>query len=518
LIIIALAAIATVLYARTIGYGFVWDDDAVVLKDPRALSLKESLRAFREPVDRLYRPVRTMSYAIDAMFSGAGQSPLPYHVDNVFLYALTAAAFYLFLYALTGRITYAVGGAALYAVHPIHVEPVAWISGGRADLLAAPALFFSFALLLITVRSSKRFYTTLAAGLLLYFIALLSKESAVAGFVILILCFILFPPEDSIGYFRRSFIVSVAVIFITAVYLIVRSTSAPVAGQALTPHGDSLFARIAAVAPALPDYIRLAILPLKQCAVYTLAEPFPPYWHALVYIGVVTAALATAAILVRKKAPVLTLSVALWILMLAPVMNIFALIQLKAERFLFLPSAAWCMVAACVFLVRRPILRFHLVAAFLLLFAVYAGIAWQRTPVFRSEHTLWTDTASCAPNSYLAQFNFGNDCFRRSDYKRAAAAYKRTIELKHGYFPAYERLADSYALMGDYNKAIDLLEQNLKIAPLYPKAMIKLGFAYARTGQHNAAVHWFERAYSINRNPDLLKAAERERRISEINH
>ncbi len=496
LIALAVAALAAATYARTLDYGFVWDDKMILREDTRSLDVRQSLRAFSENIDRLYRPLRTITYAIDAKFVTPKHPTRPYHVTNILLYALSAAALYIFLLVLTGRTGFAAAAAALFAVHPVHAESAAWISG-RADLMAMAAMCFSFSLLIVFSRGAKS-AATLIPGLLFYVAALLSKETAATGFAILACCFILFPPENKKNYAIKAFYTTTMVAVITLLYIYIRSFVAPNTGQATTPIGDTLTARLAAFAPAFADYHRLSILPLRQCLVYELAAPKPPYLATIATAAALVAVAVALGIILRKKAPVVSFAAAWWILTLIPVSNIIPIPLIEAERFLFLPSAAWCMIAAGVFLIDRPtVLRLPLRAFFFALFVAYIALSAQRIPVFESEYKIWSDTSKCATASTIAHFNFGNECMKKEQYLNAIEEYERVIELKPEYFPAYANIGDAYALMGKYDSAIPYFKMSLDRMPNQPKVMIKISLAYDKMKRHEEAKLWHEKVRKI---------------------
>lgn len=191
LIALALALASGALYGRAVGFDFVdFDDRKVVLAHPDLYDEK-SLRSSLHEIFVGYFPreepllVRDVSWALDARLFGHA-NPLGYHLGNVLLNGLAVALLFLFLHHATRRLHSAWILAALFAVLPIHVEPVCWVMG-RKDLLVA--CFLLLALLAqsheLAAADARRRWLFYAATLLCMVLALFSKVSAVVAFALL---------------------------------------------------------------------------------------------------------------------------------------------------------------------------------------------------------------------------------------------------------------------------------------------------------------------------------------------
>lgn len=174
------------LHARTIGFDFVDFDDTTVLLSHPNLFNEDSLTSSLFEIFVGYLPreepllLRDVSWAFDARLFGF-DNPVGYHLGNVILNAANVGLLFLFLYRATRRYDFAFVVAALFAVVPVHVEPISWVMG-RKDLLSA--FFILLALLAqsaeVSSQASRRHRSFYLLGLLFTAMALLSKMGAVA--------------------------------------------------------------------------------------------------------------------------------------------------------------------------------------------------------------------------------------------------------------------------------------------------------------------------------------------------
>ncbi|HEV8128844.1 MAG TPA: hypothetical protein VGQ14_04240, partial [Candidatus Eisenbacteria bacterium] len=145
-LLVVLAAVVP--YARTLDFGFVWDDHFVIGKHLEIHGWSDVVRIWTLPFDTLlgdeklkrtyFRPATLYSLAVDNALSPG--NPRLFHTTNVFLYAGACLFLWLAAWELSGRPLASAAGAALYALHPVHPESVAFISG-RTDVLAGLFLF-----------------------------------------------------------------------------------------------------------------------------------------------------------------------------------------------------------------------------------------------------------------------------------------------------------------------------------------------------------------------------------------
>src|SRR5580692_6841715 len=174
-----LLASVVFVYANTLANQFVMDDELYILRNPQVTDPSLQRLFSPHPVSTLFRPVTFATLALNWAISES--SPLSYHLINLVFHGAATWLLYILLLELLGSapeaMAVAFAAAVLYAVHPIHAEAVAW-AVGRAELLAAGFLFAGW---ILHLRDRP------AASLACFAAALLSKESAVTFFPLVVL-------------------------------------------------------------------------------------------------------------------------------------------------------------------------------------------------------------------------------------------------------------------------------------------------------------------------------------------
>src|SRR5574340_1292842 len=181
------ALIAVVVYANSLGNGFVWDDTNIIITNPALkgppLPLFKSIDVGRDyELLPYYRPLTILTFLIEERLHGL--SPFPMHLVNILLHAANSFLVYRLAWAL-GRDHYAsLLAGLLFAIHPVNTEAVDFLSGGRNTLLAC---FFVLSALLLQRRGIVEGKNSAAlAGSIFFLTALFSKETALMGLLFIV--------------------------------------------------------------------------------------------------------------------------------------------------------------------------------------------------------------------------------------------------------------------------------------------------------------------------------------------
>ncbi|MDQ6689789.1 MAG: tetratricopeptide repeat protein [Gemmatimonadota bacterium] len=433
-----------------ISNGFAFDDVHIILQDNRTHSLAHWWRLFGQsywPLEKggdLYRPATMLAFAVQWAL-GAG-APLVFHVTSIVLYAIVCAAFFGILLELLPT-TAAWIGAALFAVHPLHVEVVGNIVG-QAELLVA---LFTVTALLIFLRARRRGQVSVRDAsfiLLLYLLGCLSKEHAILLPLLLIaaeatLVSTEMPLRRRLAAMAPLILAlgTVGLVFIGVRYYVIGPNAAAADEANALFLGQPFGIRALTMLRVLLEWIRLFFWPARLSADYSPRA-----------IDVVTGAnpemLASAAILVgfaglawfaRRTAPVATFAF-LWtaIALLIPSNLVIPTGFVLAERTLFLASGGVMLGIAAViahFTRRGATLSeparkmvFTAVGVLLLLGIAASGF---RQHVWRDNDTLFAQTVVDAPMSYKAHLAYAAMLFEQH---RRKAAFEE-IALAHALFP-----------------------------------------------------------------------------------
>jgi hypothetical protein len=448
----ALGALVVALFGRAAGYPFVhWDDGLHVGENPlTAHPLAEGWRGLFLTTRLGYAvPVAQLSFSLDWRLFGA--SAAGYHAENVVLHAANAllAARLGRRVGLSARAAY--GAAALFAVHPLVVEPACWVTG-RKDLLATTLLLGA----LVVASAPRGGARRLACGAGLALLAMLTKPSTLVA--PLLFAIVLRVARPDLG--RRAIAPPVAAMSAAAASIAwldvageggvgaVRDRGALEAAREI---GGALAMQLAHVAwpiGLLPRYFRGAGDPSLAVVVATVA------------IGV---ALAVAAVRSAPRSPTRTGLLFATIAYL-PVSGVVGLNRWFADSYMYLPLVG-LTIAAAGFASERATPRISRIAPSLALgtIAVLASLAFAQSRVWRSSSTLWPDVVARYPGVPRAWALQASGDLADGKTAEAQALYVRLHEEHPDYDGAIVNQVYAYEALGRADTARDLWRRCLEL-------------------------------------------------------
>jgi Flp pilus assembly protein TadD len=543
---IVLAAVAA--HAPLYRAGYVQDDhlaveeSATVARGDLSAIFSGSYWEGARGQDRtLYRPITVLSYAFERKISGS-PNPLLSHALNVLLHVLAALALAALAHRLGGSGWGAAGAGLLFALHPVLTEAVANVVG-RAEILAA--LFTLLALLAQSAsgrweppgaratagsETSHRLASWGAAALV--FLALGSKETAIAGVGLLVLQEILFRPPSR-GRIRPwlvdrgAALAPSALAVVLHVILRIRALEAVALAQRVPPADNPLVPlegaeRLATALAIAARYARLVFLPVRLSADYsgdviaterTLLAPRPLLGLAFLAAWVVLAVLPL--LLLRRRgsagtvpglARQVSFSAALFLLPYLVIGNLlFRVGAGMAERFLYLPTAGYCLLLAVVMgrLVKGEIafvpaslsqLRRLVGLAFALLLAGFAIGTASRCLEWRSDRALFEAATRVSPLAPRARFIVATLDAREGKADEALRGIEAVLRLLPEYLPAWVQKGVLLGQRGDIAGAEAACREAIRIGPEYGLAHFNLGLALRREGRLAEAERSLRRA------------------------
>jgi protein O-mannosyl-transferase len=402
-----IALLIALVWGHTVKFGFVWDDQQFIqdlqsirsLKNVPSMFCSLDAQASMGDAFKVFRPLRTVHYAILYQLSG-DSAPLPwlYHLSNVLwhmgtamlLYAVAILLFQHFLPATTERkrqwLALFVAGA--FAVHPVISEVVCWAKS-LDDAMAAVFTLASMHALLRWNGDGKHY----GFAVLLFALAVYSKISAVPFAIV---TFLIFHQLQKLPLLRAARLsapfFAVALVFMVHRHLVIGQSSqtAPLSGTHVQTLVDML--------PVVPAYLRLFCGVPPFCIDYSFMKGQYALLSAPVLLGIVLLAIAAGVtwFSYRKADWTLVAFGLLWIgAFLLPVSNVLPMMQYMAERFLYLPLIGWLLLLAVLAnRVPRWQLSGSVCAAVV---AVWSGVAWDRSFIWRDELTLFITTSQQHP-------------------------------------------------------------------------------------------------------------------------
>jgi hypothetical protein len=494
---LALAAVCVALYARTASFDFVgYDDEAHVTLNAvtqRGLDPAVIGPALRATVAANWHPVTQLSHMLDVELFGLDASG--HHATNVALHALATMLLFAVLRSATGARWRCAVVAALFAVHPLHVEVVAWVSQRKTLLCAV----FGFAAILAWIewtRRGGRGRYVLALSLLT--LGLLSKPMLVT-LPVLLLVLDFWPLgragglRDAVGLVREK-----VPLFVPALAIGIVTLAAQRSSDAMAPLGSGRFLAI-----QLPNavlgyawYMVKAIWPAGLAVHYPhpylpLAGGVPPAPSAVLGAAALLAAVVLGAAFTARTRPWIAFGVAWAAIALLPVIGLLQVgTQAVADRYAYVSLVGPFVTVVWEANALRERWRVPTPVTALLTVAVLAGLAtaaYRQEGYWQDSRTLYARGVAVSPRDVTLLFNLGNAEADAGHARDAEALYRRALEVHPGHSPAELNLADLLRRQGDradLAEAIALYRSVLEDRPGNFRALRGLRKALATRAEH----------------------------------
>jgi len=512
------AGLAILTSLNTVWNGFVADDSKQVvsslfIRDAANLPLAftTSVWSFATSditfaVDSYYRPLFNVLFTINyALF---GLAPWGWHLMNVLIHAAVSTLVFVAFRELSGRPWLACTAAALFSVHPVHAESIAWVSGITDPLMA---VFLLAAFYFYLRYQKRRRYGLLAAALGFYFLALLSKETALALPLLAACCEVFYFKESGSRTQRiwRAAILGALFAAPTAGYFLMRYHAL---GGALLGSGPryETAAALLTVPLAIIKYLKLMAVPAGFS--YQHLTAFVDSVKSFSFVAPLALVIVLGAGVTLARSRLLVFSALWFILTLAPALAVLRQLDpeyLVADRYLYVPSIGVSVAAAIglEWLARRRIKGLNLklispaiAAALVVVFGV-ACILQNR--VWRDELSLYRNCVEVEPKSPAARTSLSHAYFDAGMPREADTEGRTALELDPQFASAHLNLSYYASRTGRLDRAIEYLEEGVSKIPETPMTRFRLATMYLNLGLLYAQQKNFARGEE-----NLLKSIE----------
>jgi tetratricopeptide (TPR) repeat protein len=520
---IFLAAMTWLVFGQTLRHEFVsFDDNLYVCENPavtHGLNLKGVGWAFTHIVVANWHPLTMMTHMLDCRLYGLNAGG--HHLTNVLLHTASVILLFLVLRRMTGALWRSALVAAVFAIHPLRVESVAWVAE-RKDVLSG--LFFMLTLWAY-VRyvgkskahspKSKVFYGLV---LLFFVLGLMSKPMVVTlPFVLLLLDYwplnrFTPPPVPAVtgkGDSLKNHFLPWRLI-LEKIPLLALSGAACVATMMIQKDIIApvpLALRIGNAAVSYVVYLRQMFCPAGLAVLYPYPQNSLPGWKIALAV-VLLAAISAGVFLRRQRQPYLLMGWLWYLGMLIPVIGLVQVGgQAHADRYTYLPQIG--LYLALIWAVgslgagwrhRRVVLGG--LSTVILVALIFC--ARTQTSYWRNSEVLWTHTLACTSDNYIAHYNLGDALVKMGRRDEAIAQYQKTLQITPNYAEAHDNLGSVLLQKGRVDEAIAHYQTALRITPENATAHNNLGNALRQKGRVDEAIAQCQVALQIN--PDYADA------------
>lgn len=443
-ILLLLAGLVLICYMNTFSAAFVSDDNGMMLNVPH-YTLQGILT---EPTQFLRRFIYFVAFQI------GGYNPFLFRLSNI-IFHLGATWLVFIILTLMSKRSVAIVAAILFAVHPILIESVTWISGG---VYVQYGFFFllSFVFYILSVKNNKFFWVSVFC----YGLAVFSSEKAV------VLCLVFLVYELLLGDIKKNWKRIIVFFLVALVFIVAYLNPGTIAQRIATSNQkqEGVDNPLLQIPIALTAYWQLLLFP-NDLTIYHSELVFSQMEYVMRLI--VTIVFGAGIVYSFKKNRFICFWLCFFLIPLLPTLTPFRVSWIVAERYVYLSSLS-IFVLTAIFLVWLAKIKkasmyiytfFAIVVIVLMLRTIVRNSEWQ------NEDVLWVATAKSSPSSPVTHNNMGDVYGRHGDHENAAKEFMRAIEINPQYADAYHNLGNAYMSLGKLKEARKSYEKAATLNP-----------------------------------------------------
>ncbi len=477
--ILAVLILTCVTYAISLKNDFVTYDDQVILTDNKIVQDFDVKAMFTEVSAFDFVPLTLLSFALENKIFG--KTPFIYHLDNLLLHLFNTALVFFLVIGLTGENLFiTMVSAALFGIHPMHVESVAWITERKDVLFGA---FYLLGLLQFLKFESEKKVKSYVLAFIFFILSALAKPAAVSFPLVLFLI----SPHFKIRSILEKlpfFGVSLGLIFIHW------STHRVAILVGATPEILSILRQ---ALDSIVFYFSKLTVPTKLSAYYergAVELGWLDYSIALAGFGF----LVFTAVTKKNRRKIILGSLLFFLITLAPTFRIIPLSNnfLFADRYTYLPSIGYTTA-----LVSAMGERLTIKAIAGLITLIFSFMSMARIGVWQDGDILWNDVVTKYPKTSVGYYNIGVANYKRGINEKALEMFKKAISLNPSYLRALVSLALFYKEKSMWNESIVQYQRILEIQPNDPASLLHMGICHFQKGSPKEAIGVFKTATAI---------------------
>jgi len=523
LLVVLLVIVIFAVFWQSTDHEFLTYDDNLYVTDnlhvKTGLTSRNMLWAFTTIEASNWHPVTWWSHMLDCQIHGL--NPKGHHLTNVLLHIANTLLLLYLLFSATRKYWHSIFVATLFAVHPLHVESVAWIAE-RKDMLST---FFMFGTLILYTRYTQNSRLLLyVLTLLLDVLGLMSKPMLVTlPFVMLLWDFwplgrLRFGTLEkgnmiysvlngaSISTPMRLILEKVPFFFFSLLSSVVTYYAQAQGGSVAGIHAVPLTFRAVNALVSYTKYIANMFWPHDLAVIY----PLPPTL-TLVQAGISGLILIGITLVVCRrvrKSPFLLMG---WLWYLGTLVPVIGFVQVgrqaMADRYTYTPLIGLFIMLSWGFPAlthKWPYRRSVITAVALLALAGSTICTWKQLSLWKNDVTLFGNAVQVFEDNYIAYMNLGAALFQTGDTEAAIKQYQKALPLKSESDRLNYNLGLAFGVQGNLNESITYLTKAVTINPKFADAHYNLGVALAKQGRLDEAIRHFIEALQVD--PGLVEA------------
>ena len=548
LVCLGLTSLVWLVFSQTLGHEFVaYDDQNYVYENPvvtAGFTLAGVQSAFTEPQARNWHPLTTLSHMLDSQLYGL--NPAGHHFTNVLLHNGAALLLFFVLRRMTRTTWRSAFVAAVFAVHPLRVESVAWVAE-RKDVLSA--FFFMLTLALYRRYAVQPSASRYVAVMMAFALGLMAKPMLVTLPILLLALdywplqrFRLGGSEPGLNGSIRRLLLEKGPLFLLAFAVGIATL---IAQRFTVGYGEQtpFLLRLGNASIACVTYIKQMFWPVNLTVFYPQPINGPALGDILFSLGLLV---LVSGIIVRfrKTHPYLIVGWLWYLVALSPTVGLVPVgLQAHADRYTYLPQLGLYIgltwLAGDLAFRFPPARRLWMFAAPALVL-IMARLAWAQTSSWRNTEALWKHAVEVTPNNDVANYNLalsamgrgkiddairhlesalagrsdqetsshlstallhnvlGNALARKGLDHEAIAHYRKAIELRDQFADAHTNLATALWAKGDTSEAIEHFRKAKDLPPEDARSHLRLAMALERAGHTAEAMSEYRRALVLD--------------------
>jgi len=495
-----------------LGHGFVnYDDDAYLTDNATVqagLTAKGLVWAFTTTDVANWHPLTWLSHMLDCQLFGL--DPWGHHLTSLLLHIANTLLLFAFLRRTGGAIGKSLFVAMLFAIHPLHVESVAW-AAERKDVLST--VFWMLALLAYAAYARRPTAVRYVAVAVCLALGLMAKPMLVTLPAVLVL--LDYWPLERIADGSRSPARRFAALLIEKAPLFALCAASSIVTIVAQRHGGalrsfeqfSLWVRAKNALAAYVVYMAKAVWPSHLAVHYPHPQDALPAWQAMAAAGLL-AGLSLIVLRLRRRCPYLATGWLWYLATLVPVLGIVQVgIQAMADRYTYVPfiglflCVAWGMPDLLGNTVTRKRLLAFSAVAFTLAMAATARVQVRH---WQNSETLFNHALRVTSGNSVAHYNLGCALLARGHTEQAREHFAEALRIDPDNVAAHANLAMALSEQGETQEAIEAFRAVLRKAPDHVNALMNLGVTLLKQGQAQQALVHLSRALALDQsNPDI---------------